>query len=152
MAYKGKFQVINKKKYAGDYNDVIYRSLWEKQYMTHLDKSDRVIKWKSEPFPIQYFSEVHHKYKRYYPDFWIKVKTDDGVKEILVEIKPEKECFPPKKPNDKRKQKRYLRAVSIFVTNQCKWKAARKLCEKRKMIFKVITERHLGIVKEKSKK
>lgn len=145
MAYKGKYQVLNKNKYAGDYNNVIYRSLWEQQYMRHLDLSDRVIAWKSEPFPIQYFSEVHQKYKRYYPDFWIKVKADDGIKEILVEIKPEKECIPPKQPNDKRKQKRYLREVATFVQNQCKWKAARKLCEKRKMIFKVITEKHLGI-------
>ena len=66
MAYKGKYQILNKKKYAGDYNDVIYRSLWEHQYMRHLDLSDRVIAWKSEPFPIQYFSEVHQKYKKYF--------------------------------------------------------------------------------------
>ena len=145
MAYKGKYQVINRKKYSGDYTDVIYRSLWEQKYMRHLDLQPNVLKWASEPFWIQYFSEVHNKYKRYYPDFWVRVKTDKKVKEFIIEIKPFKETVAPKETKDKRKQKRYLREVSVYVINQNKWKAARKYAAHNNMTFKVVTEKQLGI-------
>jgi len=145
MAYKGKYQVINIKKYSGDYTNVIYRSLWERKYMSHLDTQSNVLKWASEPFWIQYFSEVHNKYKRYYPDFWVRVKTSNGIKEFIVEIKPHKETVAPKEVTDKRKQRRYLREVSVYVVNQNKWKAARKYAARNNMVFKVVTEKQLGL-------
>jgi hypothetical protein len=43
MAYKGRFVPKNPKKYAGDANNIIWRSTWEQRVMKYLDESDSVI-------------------------------------------------------------------------------------------------------------
>ena len=48
MAYSGKYQVINKSKYKGDANGVIYRSLWEKHTFAWCDKNPKIKHWSSE--------------------------------------------------------------------------------------------------------
>ena len=37
MSYKGKFRPTNRTKYKGDPDNIIYRSLWERQVMKDLD-------------------------------------------------------------------------------------------------------------------
>jgi hypothetical protein len=94
-SYKGIYKPTHPKKYAGDPNRIVYRSLLERRMMVYLDKNDAVEFWASEEIPIIYRSPIDYRIHRYYPDFIFKLKTG---KKYMVEIKPYRQCFPPKKP------------------------------------------------------
>lgn len=144
MAYKGTYRPINRKKYIGDPNKITYRSLWERSFMVYCDKNDAILAWASEEVVIPYISPIDNKVHRYFPDFYIKVRQkDQSIKNMLVEIKPKKQCSPPKIP--KRKTKSYLNEVKTWGVNQAKWKAAKEWCDDRKFEFKLITENELGL-------
>lgn len=144
MAYKGTYRPINRKKYIGDPNKITYRSLWERSFMVYCDKNDAILAWASEEVVIPYISPIDNKVHRYFPDFFIKVRQkDQSIKNMLVEIKPKKQCSPPKIP--KRKTKSYLNEVKTWGVNQAKWKAAKEWCDDRKFEFKLITENELGL-------
>ena len=85
MAYKGRYIVENKKKYAGDPTNVIYRSLWERDVFKWLDMNPKVKKWSSEEIVIPYYYDVDKKYHRYFPA--VKIVFED--KPVLVEIRKE---------------------------------------------------------------
>lgn len=144
MAYKGTYRPINRKKYIGDPNKITYRSLWERSFMVYCDKNDAILAWASEEVVIPYISPIDNKVHRYFPDFYIKVRQkDQSIKNMLIEIKPKKQCSPPKIP--KRKTKSYLNEVKTWGVNQAKWKAAKEWCDDRKFEFKLITENELGL-------
>ena len=42
MTYKGKYRVTNTSKYKGDFNNVIYRSNWEKQCFLWCDRNTNI--------------------------------------------------------------------------------------------------------------
>ena len=89
MSYKGKFKPKNRAKYKGDHTAITYRSLWELRFMRYLDTTSSVLKWSSEEIVIPYRSPIDGRRHRYFPDFWVKVKTSEGlVKESLIEVKP----------------------------------------------------------------
>jgi len=46
--YKGKYKVKHPSKYEGDFNNVVYRSMWERQAFKWLDETPSVIGWSSE--------------------------------------------------------------------------------------------------------
>ena len=145
MGYKGKFKPKNRTKYKGDPNAIIYRSLWELRFMRYLDTTSSILKWSSEEVVIPYRSPIDGRRHRYFPDFWIKVKTSDGfVKESLIEIKPKAQCSPPKgPPKDNRKKRRYIREVKTWGVNEAKWKAATAYCKDRNWKFQILTEDNL---------
>lgn len=144
MAYKGTYRPINRKKYIGDPNKITYRSLWERSFMVYCDKNDAILAWAFEEVVIPYISPIDNKVHRYFPDFFIKVRQkDQSIKNMLIEIKPKKQCSPPKIP--KRKTKSYLNEVKTWGVNQAKWKAAKEWCDDRKFEFKLITENELGL-------
>ena len=58
MARSGKFRPSNIKKYRGDYRNIIYRSSWEKVFMSYCDKNDNIIEWGSEEVIIPYRSPL----------------------------------------------------------------------------------------------
>ena len=91
MAYSGRYLVNNTKKYKGDFTQVVYRSLWERNVFKWCDENPKVKAWSSEEVVIPYYYEVDKKYHRYFVD--LKIVTEE--KTILVEIKPEKETAPP---------------------------------------------------------
>tara|TARA_B110000495_G_scaffold114077_1_gene98780 strand:- start:808 stop:1251 length:444 start_codon:yes stop_codon:yes gene_type:complete len=141
--YKGKYKVKNKKKYEGDHTNVVYRSSWERAAFKWLDNHKGVIGWSSEQIIVPYRCKTDNKVHRYFPDLFIRMK--DG-KEYLIEIKPEKQTLPPKKPS--RKTKRYLTEVMTYGKNQSKWEAAQAYANKHGLIFQVWTEtvlRNLGM-------
>lgn len=142
--YKGKFKPKNPKKYKGDPTEIVYRSSWELQYMMQLDSDPSIIEWSSEELSINYKSPKDNRAHRYFPDFLVKKKTDKGVIEFLVEIKPKAQTMPPKvqsKPN-----KRYLNEVMTWGVNSAKWKAAEAYCKTKGWDFIILTEDHLKIV------
>ena len=144
MAYKGKYQPTFPRKYKGDPTNIIFRSLWEKKFMNYCDKNKNVLEWNSEEIVNPYRSPVDNRIHRYFPDFYMKVRESNGtIKNYIIEVKPLKQCSPPKKP--KRQTKGYLREAYTYATNQTKWKMAREYCKDRQWEFKVVTEKELGI-------
>ena len=144
MAYKGKYQPSFPRKYKGDPTNIVFRSLWERKFMVYCDKNANVLEWASEEIAIPYVSPVDHRSHRYFPDFYMKVKETDGaIKKYVIEVKPLKQCSPPKKP--KRQTKGYIREAFEYAKNQAKWKEAREWCADRQWEFKVVTEKELGI-------
>lgn len=144
MAYKGKFTPTNTKKYKGDPTNIIYRSLWERKFMVWCDLNPSILEWGSEEFFIPYVSPVDNRIHRYFPDFYVKLKTLDGkTKRYVVEVKPLVQCSQPKK--QKRVTKKYLSEVKTYAVNQAKWKAAKEFCDERLWEFKIITEKELKV-------
>ena len=78
MAYSGKFKPVNYRKYKGDPTKIIWRSLWERKFMTYCDANPSIIEWGSEEIVIPYISPVDGKVHRYFPDFYIKYVNKQG--------------------------------------------------------------------------
>lgn len=143
MAYKGIFKPKNTSKYRGDFTNIVYRSRWELVFMSYLDDNDNVLSWSSEEVIVPYISTITGKRRRYFPDFWTKVKQTDGsIKEFLIEIKPYKQTILPRKGKN---QNKYLMETKTYVTNQDKWKYAMAFCNKRNWEFKIVTEKDLNL-------
>ena len=85
MTYKGKYKVKDITKYRGDYKNVVYRSLWERQVMRWCEKNPNVEWWNSETLVIPYQCATDRKRHRYFVDFQIKFK---GGKIYCIEVKP----------------------------------------------------------------
>ena len=144
MAYSGKFRPINIEKYRGNHLNIIYRSLWERKFMVYCDMNERIIEWGSEEFFIPYRSPIDGKIHRYFPDFYVKVRTKENkIKKWVVEVKPKSQCKPPKVP--KRKTRKYLNEVRTFAINEAKWMNAKEWCKDRNMEFIILTEVELMI-------
>ena len=146
MSYKGRYQPKNPLKYKGNYRNIIYRSLWELKFMKYCDSNQNILEWGSEEFWLPYRSPLDNKVHRYFPDFYIKVRENNGmVKKYVIEIKPKKQCIEPK-PR-KKKTRTYIYEVREYAKNQAKWKAAEEYCLDRGLQFKVLTENELGITR-----
>ena len=79
MSYSGRYIPKNPKKYKGDPSKVIYRSLWERRFMTYCDSSVSIVEWGSEEIIIPYLSPWDKKIHRYFPDFYIKTKHISAI-------------------------------------------------------------------------
>lgn len=146
MAYKGKFKPKNSLKYKGDATNIVYRSLWEMRFMRYLDQHDSVVEWSSEEIIIPYISPIDKRVHRYFPDFWVKMKTVEGaINTVIIEIKPSSQTKVPQKPE--KMTRRFINEARTYSVNQAKWKAAKEFCEDRKWEFKVLTEKELGLNK-----
>ena len=77
MVYSGRYIVKNKDKYNGDFDNVVYRSLWEKSVFSWCDANPKVKKWSSEEVVVPYYYEVDKKYHRYFVD--MKITYDDNT-------------------------------------------------------------------------
>jgi hypothetical protein len=144
MSYKGRFIPKNPKKYAGDSNNIIWRSTWERKVMDWLDQSESVVYWSSEELAIKYYNPVDNKIHRYFPDFIVKVKRKDGtVMTHVIEVKPE---YQTKQPVRKRKTQKFINEYITYTVNQSKWKAATEFCKDRGWEFRILTEKNLGII------
>ena len=141
---KSKYKPNNPKKYKGDYNNIICRSSWERKFCSWCDMNESVLEWGSEEIRIPYRSPVDSKVHRYFPDFIMKVKESTGeIKTYVIEVKPRKQTKEPRIP--KKKTKSWLYEMKTYTVNQAKWKAAKEFCADRKIEFKIITEKELGI-------
>jgi hypothetical protein len=143
MAYKGKFKPQNPQKYRGDPTNIVYRSSWECKVMSRLDRDTNVIEWASEEFFIPYRSPVDGKMHRYFPDFFVRVQSNSGLRAMVWEVKPKKQAQPPQPRS--RVTKQYINEVVTWGINEAKWKAAQEFCKDRGWEFKVLTEDDLGI-------
>ena len=144
MSYQGKFRPRNSKKYKGNPQNIIYRSLWERKFMVWCDKNENMVEWGSEEIVIPYISPVDNRVHRYFPDFYVRALTRDGrSQKFIIEVKPKAQCAPPKK--QKRITKKFITEVKTYAVNEAKWKAAEEYCKDRRMIFKILTENELKV-------
>ena len=140
---KSRYKPNNPKKYNGDYRNIICRSNWERKFCSWCDLNENILEWGSEEFWIPYRAP-DGRVRRYFPDFIMKVKEQTGeIKTYVIEVKPAKQTRRPK-PR-KKVTKSYLYECKTYEVNQAKWKAAREWCADRKVEFKIITEKELGI-------
>jgi len=145
MSYKGIFKPSNPRKYKGDPNNIVYRSLWERKMMVYCDLNDNIMEWASEEFFVPYYDPTMKKVRRYFPDFFIKYTDKDGrVRRSVIEVKPMRETVEPVATKGKSK-KTILTENINYVRNQAKWKAAREFCADRNLEFRIMTEKELGV-------
>jgi len=142
---QGYFKPTNPDKYIGP-TPIIYRSSWERKFMIMCDTRDHVLKWSSEPVTIKYWSSIDNKEHKYYPDFYMKTKTEEGEKEFLVEVKPEAQIKKPKPPtkNSKKALNSYKFLAEQYIKNRDKYAHAKQWAEARGWRFIVLTEKTLG--------
>ena len=133
--YKGKFPITKPEKYNGDPNNVIFRSLWEKQAFKFCEENDKIKAWNSEGVIIPYICATDKRRHKYHMDLCIEY-TNGSI--VLVEIKPDKQTPMPKVP--KRKSKSYLAECLAFAKNESKWKAAAAFAKKNNVTFEIWTE------------
>ncbi len=138
MAYRGFFKPQNPTKYIGNPITIMYRSLWERKFMKFCDSAEKVIRWGSEEVVVSYMNPLDRKQHRYYVDFIVEMETTEGVKTLLIEIKPKKQCVEPKRK--KKVTRGYISEVQTWITNTAKWSAASKLSKNQGWEFKILTE------------
>ena len=84
MAYKGKYQPSHPRKYKGDPTNITFRSLWERKFMNWCDQNANVLEWSSEEIIIPYRGP-DGKPHRYFPDFYMKQRQNDGkIKRYVI--------------------------------------------------------------------
>ena len=144
MAYSGRFKPSNPQKYMGNHENIVYRSSWECRVMNWLDKNPSIVSWASEELIIPYKSPVDNRMHRYFPDFVVKVRGQNGkTRTMMLEVKPKKQTKPPEQ--QRRVTKRYITEVATWGVNQAKWAAATEYCKDRGWEFMLVTEDHLGL-------
>jgi len=144
MTYKGKFKPKYPIKYQGDIKEIVYRSSWELKMMKYCDTTKSIVEWGSEELVIPYLSPWDNRYHRYFPDFYVKVRTKNGsLKKYIIEVKPKNQCTPPER-NPKRRTGVWYNKVKTWGINKAKWKSATEFCLDHNMEFKILTEDHLN--------
>ena len=138
-SFKGIYKPTNPKKYVGNPNNIVYRSLLERRFMVYCDTNPGIVHWASEELPIRYFNPIDKKYHRYFPDFIIKTSNND---KFMIEIKPSRQVGKPKA--GKKKTRTFMRESYEYIKNKAKWQAAESYCSDNGMKFKIITEKELG--------
>lgn len=122
MSYKGIFKPSNPKKYKGDPNNIVYRSLWERKMMVYCDLNENVMEWASEEFFVPYYDPTTKRVRRYFPDFFIKYTDKEGkIRRSVIEVKPMRETVEPVVTKGKSKKTMITEATN-YVRNQAKWK------------------------------
>jgi len=142
-ALKGTFYPLHKDKYLGESNPK-FKSKLEQKAMMLCDKSQHVLSWSYERVVIPYQDKTRKNSRHnYYIDLKITMRTSQGPKIFLIEVKSKKETIKP--VNSKRKKpENYRLELETYVRNQCKWEAASKSAHARGWEFKIMTEDQLG--------
>ena len=111
---------------------VYFRSSWEKKIMTWLDHNNNITKWGAEcmriPYQMTHFDNGDSKVKEhcYYPDFYYVMRIEGVLKQVVVEVKPQKEYD-----------------LKMAYKNKTKWETMIAWCNKKGYEFIIITEDHL---------
>ena len=137
--YKGRYKPKNPAKYAGDVDNVVYRSGWERHVMKWCDESIDIVQWMSEELVIPYICETDGRPHRYFTDFVIKYKSG---RVVIVEVKPHKETLLPVRKQGKTRRT-ILTEGMTYIKNQSKWKAAKAYADDRGYHFEIWTEKEL---------
>lgn len=144
---QGIYKPLNREKCLNKH-EVVYRSKLEQRLMLILDRNPNVISWGSENVVIPYKHPIKSaqsgtpQYARYYMDFYCKLKINNVVKEMLIEVKPESQTRPPGKHGNK-KSSTILYENLQWSINSAKWEAAHKFCVQKNWGFLIVTEKNI---------
>lgn len=131
--HQGFFSLKNPSKYLGK-STPKWRSSWEFSFMRFCDDNPNILQWASESIKIPYQNPLTGKQTVYVPDFFIVYLDKKGKKHVeLIEVKPANQTL-------KEKAKRNVHNQAQWILNQTKWDVARKWCNQRGIVFRVITE------------
>lgn len=108
---------------------VIYRSSYERSFITWLENNDKVKHWGSECICIPYFYTIDEKNHHYYPDYFVEM-CDGSC--YVIEIKPSNQTKKPINENSY--------AHKEYIKNMCKWQATLEFCKAKGYHFKILTE------------
>ena len=137
-AATGEFLPQHPEKYIGSQRP-IYKSALELKFMMYVDRNPNVVQWGYEGTTIKYYDRARGQVRRYFIDFTMVIKAGPIRKIIWVEIKPDCETHPPSG-----RARNNPKAQMTWMTNQCKWEAARQLAKSKGYEFHVITEKQLN--------
>jgi len=129
-----------------------YRSSWELTAMKYFDMQENVVLWGAECIEVPYqlkkpnkLGELKVTNHRYYPDFYYKLKLNDGsIREILLEVKPKEQTRPPKWKETHRMSQKQLKnyewAINEYNRNMSKWEATLAYCVPKGIDFKILVK------------
>lgn len=138
---QGIFKPMHMEKYKG-HDLPRYLSSWELKLFRWCDTNPNVLEWGSESIVIPYESPIDGKVHRYIVDAVVKLKTSEGLKKYLIEVKPYKQTIEPQ--NTPGKQKKTLVYEQLtFLQNKAKWQAAKHFAQKHGFEFTILTEKEL---------
>jgi hypothetical protein len=140
---QGLFRPLHSEKYIGNHKPR-YLSSYELHFFRWADKNPNIVKWSSESIAIPYRCPIDGRVHRYLVDNFILLKTKDGIKKYLVEIKPAKQTIPPSTKNRKNKNSLIYEQI-MYARNCAKWEAAEAWASKNDCHFTILTEKHLQI-------
>ncbi len=147
---QGYYKPEHPEKYIGNVGEIIFRSSWERKFMIYCDRNPDILNWSSETLYINYINPLNNKENKYYPDFLVKMKTNEEVKMILIEIKPSKQVQRPILRSNKSKHiQEYNSMMANYVINISKWKAAKDYSDKNDFVFLLITEKDQPLASKK---
>lgn len=143
--HSGRYHPTHEHKYKGNLRNIVYRSSWELKFMRWCDFREDVLEWSSEEIIIPYRHPIDGQRHRYFPDFYVKMRTKSGeIEECIIEIKPEHQTKEPTRTST-RLSRRYIKEVMTYATNEYKWEAARDWCTRKGYKFIILTEKQLAI-------
>lgn len=143
---QGIFKPKNISKYKGS-SPIIYRSGLELKYMRWLDENRHIVSWGSESVVLPYVKPTDGKIHKYFLDFNFRIKDKQGnIKKFIVEVKPAKQCNPPKKTGRK-KPTTLIKEQITYATNCSKWEAAKQWAKKNGYNFIIVTEKDIQALK-----
>lgn len=138
---QGIFNPLNDNKYRGS-RPIVFRSGLELNFYRWCDRNDKVLQWGSESVVIPYLSPKDGKLHKYFVDSVLILKTENGSKKFLIEIKPSKQTQPPTQSVRKSKKSLLYEQVN-WAVNSAKWEAAKNWCHKNGFEFVILTEKDL---------
>lgn len=112
---------------------VIYRSSWERKFITWCETCRKVRRWGSECVGYPYVLAEDGTTHTYFPDFFLEMENGDR---IIVEIKPYNQVCKPDPANEW--------ACHTWIRNMSKWMAIRRICEGKGIKFWLLTERTIS--------
>lgn len=115
------------------HDKIIYRSSYERKFISWLENSPTVKYWGSECIKIPYFYVRDQKTHSYYPDYFVEM-TDGTC--LVIEIKPSAQTVKPVNEN--------TWVGKEYIKNMCKWKATKEFCDTKGFQFKVLTEKTIN--------
>ena len=125
-----------------DSSKILFLSNWERLTYIKLDMNPNVIKVIANSLVIPYICSTDNRQHKYFMDVFFTAKHGDETKSYLLEIKPEKQLFPPRQPKKKtaKSVRNFQKECLAYAKNISKWKAAQEMAVRNGYIFQIVTE------------